>query len=307
MIKRNAILCLKILTTVTLLTVVFEDVKFTVVFDEFQNMSLRVVSLIFLLMFLQLLIASVRWIKILDYLNISLSYKKCAAYTWAGMFFSQALPSSIGGDAYKIFQIKNQGHSYKGAFYSVLSDRLFGLVGVLTLILMFPFVALAMEHQQILGFDTRFLVYVASASILLYFFILRTLKYLKNRDYFNHVYQFLEKLFLFSASMKTLFLIVTSSFLIHSITISIFLVVAHPFSVEIPTVMFLILIPMMVLITTLPISIAGWGVRESFLVFTFGQFGVENATSISISIVYGLLVLIFSIPGSAVWFLKNKI
>lgn len=307
MIKRISILCLKILTTVTLLILVFEDVQFTAVFDEFNNMSLRLVSLIFSLMFLQLLIASVRWFKILEYLNISLSYKKCAAYTWAGMFFSQALPSSIGGDAYRIFQIKTLGYSFKGAFYSVFSDRLFGLVGVLTLILMFPFVALAMENQQILGFNTRFLAYLALASIALYFFILRTLQYLKNRDCSNHVYQFLEKLFLFSASTKTLYIIVISSFLIHSITISIFLVIVHPFSVEIPTILFLILIPMMVLITTLPISIAGWGVRESFLVFAFGQFGVEKATSISISIVYGLLVLIFSIPGSAMWFQKNKI
>ena len=73
-IKRISILCLKILTSVTLLMVVFEDVQFNLVFDEFSNMSLRVVSLIFSLMFLQLLIASVRWLKILDYLNISLSY-----------------------------------------------------------------------------------------------------------------------------------------------------------------------------------------------------------------------------------------
>ena len=126
-IKRISILCLKILTSVTLLTVVFEDVQFAVVFDEFNNMSLGVVSLIFSLMFLQLLIASVRWLKILDYLNISLSHKKCAAYTWTGMFFSQALPSSIGGDAYKIFQIK-PGYSYKGAFCSVFSDRCLGLL-----------------------------------------------------------------------------------------------------------------------------------------------------------------------------------
>jgi len=63
----------------------------------------------------------------------------------------------------------------------------------------------------------------------------------------------------------------------------------------------------MILVTTLPISLAGWGVREGFFVYTFGQFGVDNATSISISIIYGLLVLIFSIPGSATWLLKNKL
>ena len=307
MIKRISILCLKILTSVTLLTVVFEDVQFAVVFDEFNNMSLGVVSLIFSLMFLQLLIASVRWLKILDYLNISLSHKKCVAYTWTGMFFSQALPSSIGGDAYKIFQIKAIGYSYKGAFCSVFSDRLFGLIGVFTLILMFPFAALAMEHQKILGFDIKFLMYGAVASVLFYFFFLKTLKNFQTSYNFSKVYQLIERLLLFKAPMKTLCFIVTSSFIIHSITILIFLAIAHSFSVGISPVLYVILIPMMILVTTLPISVAGWGVREGFFVYVFGQFGVDNATSISISIIYGLLVLIFSVPGSATWLLKNKL
>ena len=219
--------------------VVFEDVQFNLVFDEFSNMSLRVVSLIFSLMFLQLLIASVRWLKILDYLNISLSYKKCAAYTWAGMFFSQALPSSIGGDAYKTFQIKTLGHSYKGAFCSVVSDRLFGLIGVLTLILTFPFAALAMGHQKILGFDIKFLMCGALACMLSYFFFLATLKNFQNSYHLGKVYQLFDRLLLFKAPVKTLCLIVTSSFLIHSITILIFLAIVHSFSVGIPFVLYI--------------------------------------------------------------------
>ena len=55
---------------------------------------------------------------------------------------------------------------------SVVSDRLFGLIGVLMLILMFPFAALAMGHQKILGFDIKFLMYGALAFMLLYFFFL---------------------------------------------------------------------------------------------------------------------------------------
>ena len=204
MIKRISILCLKILTSVTLLMVVFEDVQFNVVFDEFNNMNLRVVSLIFSLMFLQLLIASLRWFKILNYLNITLSYKKCAAYTWAGMFFSQALPSSLGGDAYKIFQIKTLGHSYKGAFCSVVSDRLFGLIGVITLILMFPFAALAAGHQKILGFEIKFLMYAALACMLLYFFFVKALKNFQNSYHFSKVYQLFDRLLLFKAPLKTL-------------------------------------------------------------------------------------------------------
>ena len=305
MIKRVSILCIKILVTITLLVLVFEEVQLSVLVDEFNKLHSLTISLILLLAFSQLLIASARWHKILSYFNIALPLQKCVAYSWAGMFFSQALPSSIGGDAYKILQIRSLNYSYQGAISSVISDRVFGLIGVLSIILIFPFVALTIGHTQILELDTVNLSLLSIFVLFLLFCLMKAVNILRRFYHSRVVIKFAEQLLLFKAAHKIILFLILSSFLIHMITVLIFFSLSHSVSVEIIPISYLIVVPLMVLVTTLPISIAGWGVREGFLVFSLGQFGVEAEKSVSISVIYGILILIFSIPGSSMWLLQN--
>jgi uncharacterized membrane protein YbhN (UPF0104 family) len=52
------------------------------------------------------------------------------------------------------------------------------------------------------------------------------------------------------------------------------------------------------LAATLPISFAGWGVREGALVFLFGLYDVEPQTAFTISILFGASLTISSTPGA---------
>ena len=210
-IKRVSILCLKISVTVTLLVVVFEEVQLSVLLDEFKKLHSFTIFLILLLMFSQLIIASARWLEILRYFNIALTFKKCVAYSWAGMFFSQALPSSIGGDAYKIFQIRSLNYSYQDAITSVITDRVFGLIGVLSIILIFPFVALAFGHTQILEFDTVYFNLLSVFVLFLLFCLMRVIKFLRKFYQFGIVIKFAEHFLLFKATYKII-LFLTLSF-----------------------------------------------------------------------------------------------
>ena len=63
----------------------------------------------------------------------------------------------------------------------------------------------------------------------------------------------------------------------------------------------LVLIPPVMLITTMPISIAGWGVRETAMVYVLGLVGVSEADSLVISVIIGILFLIVSLLGGLFW------
>ena len=280
-------------------------VDFALVFAQVYKLNFILLSSIFLLMFFQLIVASTRWHRILYILNITLSFRECIAYTWVGMFFSQALPSSIGGDAYKILQIRSLGFSYKDAFSSVVNDRIFGLLGLLSIILIFPFIALAMGHKQILEINLSHIILASLSGIFLFFCLPKVMNLFRYITYLKNFLDFIEGFFLLRNSPKTILFLVSSSVFIHLMTIFVFLLISSAMSVKITPIAFFILVPLMVLVTTLPISIAGWGLREGFFVFSLGQFGVEPEQSVFISILYGVLVLIFSIPGSSMWFFKN--
>ena len=51
------------------------------------------------------------------------------------------------------------------------------------------------------------------------------------------------------------------------------------------------------LAAAIPISLAGWGVREGALVFLFGLYGVPAGTAFAISILFGACLVIASAPG----------
>jgi hypothetical protein len=68
---------------------------------------------------------------------------------------------------------------------------------------------------------------------------------------------------------------------------------------------FLIAVPPVFLLTIIPISLAGWGVREGAMVGIFMLVGADETKILAISILYGLLLIISSLPGSYFW-VKSK-
>ena len=52
------------------------------------------------------------------------------------------------------------------------------------------------------------------------------------------------------------------------------------------------------LAATVPISIAGWGIREGALVYLFGLYGVRPETAFAVSILFGFALTLSSAPGA---------
>ena len=62
-----------------------------------------------------------------------------------------------------------------------------------------------------------------------------------------------------------------------------------------------LLIPPIVLITMLPISIAGWGVREATMMVAFGYAGLVQADGTMVSLLFGASSFFVGAIGGLVW------
>jgi hypothetical protein len=67
----------------------------------------------------------------------------------------------------------------------------------------------------------------------------------------------------------------------------------------------LAVLPAVLLISSVPISIAGWGVREGSMVVGLGLLGVGNSDAALVSIFFGVLLLAFGLLGGLVWLLDH--
>src|SRR6188768_599865 len=84
---------------------------------------------------LHLVLAAARWQIIAECCGARLTMRQSLRFTLIGAFFSQTLPSTIGGDAARMwFLARADGHS-KPAVYSVLMDRAAGLIWLAALVL----------------------------------------------------------------------------------------------------------------------------------------------------------------------------
>ena len=60
-----------------------------------------------------------------------------------------------------------------------------------------------------------------------------------------------------------------------------------------------------VLLTALPVSLGGWGLREAGMVTLFGSVGVPAEPVLAMSIVWGLLPLVVSMPAGLLWWVSR--
>jgi glycosyltransferase 2 family protein len=64
--------------------------------------------------------------------------------------------------------------------------------------------------------------------------------------------------------------------------------------------------PIILAATTLPLAFAGWGVREAVTAAIWGALGLEPAAGAAVAVTFGLLSLVASVPGLAVWLVPHE-
>jgi uncharacterized membrane protein YbhN (UPF0104 family) len=96
-----------------------------------------------------------------------------------------------------------------------------------------------------------------------------------------------------AAQLATALLVVASY-------IVVFLVAARALGVETPLATILPLVAPVLMTMLIPVTVAGWGIREAAAAALWGLAGLTPADGAAISVTYGLLVLVSSAPGLVV-------
>ena len=67
----------------------------------------------------------------------------------------------------------------------------------------------------------------------------------------------------------------------------------------------LLLVPAIMLVSVIPISVAGWGVREGAMVVGLSLVGIGAPQALAISVAFGLLNIVVGLPGGSLWLLGS--
>jgi uncharacterized membrane protein YbhN (UPF0104 family) len=85
----------------------------------------------------------------------------------------------------------------------------------------------------------------------------------------------------------------------------VFLVLAHGMHLPVSRIHVVLFMPFIFLISSLPIFYQGWGGREAVVILTIGGMGTMSSTqSLALSMAFGVVVFISSIPGAVFWIMR---
>ncbi len=251
----------------------------------------------FMLALTQVTLGGLRWWIVLQSQGQRFSLYTIMALFYAGVFVSSITPGALGGDVLRAWQLKRLGLPLSRAIVSVLLERILLVLGLMTLS-GFAWPILYQHTPAVPGLWVMPLITLAALATVIAFSQIPRLP--------TRVQQLPLVMYWadFSIDIRGLLFSLryaVTAFLLSMIAVFnivlMFYVLACGIHIDVSMLDCLALVPPVILILTLPISISGWGVRETSMVIAFGFIGVPAPSALALSVAFGLVTMISALPG----------
>jgi glycosyltransferase 2 family protein len=301
--RRILVSTIKILISAALLYLALRKVNLVELAARINNVaSLGWIALAIAVNFVQIFVGVLRWREVSAACGAPLPVERAMRYNLIGTFFNQTLPSSIGGDAVRLWLVARGGAGWRAATYSIFVDRAIGLIAlaiviVATLPWSYDLIADPHGRTALLFVD---LVALAGGLGFLLFGVLQW-PWLKRWWGTHHIHAcaVIANRVIFNRSSGPKVAIL--SFTVHVLTVVIAWCVVRSIAAPVTFGQTFQLVPPVLLITMVPISIAGWGVREATMGLAFGYAGLIANEGVNISLLFGAVSFIVGAFGGLVW------
>lgn len=242
-----------------------------------------------------------KWSIISDRLGFNYKLSQYSAYYFIGMFFNLFLPTGVGGDLTKAYYLcKNKPKCSKtDGIFSVFSDR---LTGIMVLILI-CFVGLFFKSAQYLNLYVKVFIVFAFTAMLLFSFLfpkISKIKYLMKYTFIKKFSNCIDKVW-----TKSLIKVFIISFVFHIFMLIIHFCIGRTMGLNIPVSYYLIVYPITAIVSILPISVNGIGIRELAYIYLLNIVSVNPSQSLVFSFCWFTIALISSLFG-AVFYVRNE-
>jgi glycosyltransferase 2 family protein len=298
---------IKIVISAALLYLALRKVNLSELAARINIASLGWIGMAIAVTFLQIFVGVLRWGEIGAECGAPLATTQAMRFNLIGTFFNQTLPSSIGGDAVRLWLVARGGAGWRAATYSIFVDRAIGLIALAIIIvasLPWSYSLISDPH----GRSALLFVDFAALAGGVGFLVLGRLRWPWVKRWWGthhlHACSVIANRVIFSRERGPT--IAVLSLLVHVLAVVIAWCVVQSIAAPVLFGQIFQLVPPVMLITMLPISIAGWGVREATMGLAFGYAGLMTNEGVNVSLLYGAVSFIVGAFGGLVWILSAE-
>ncbi|MBN2413671.1 flippase-like domain-containing protein [candidate division KSB1 bacterium] len=258
------------------------------------------------------ILGALQWYLLLKSKAIKLSLWRVIQFYHVGLFFNNFLIGYVGGDAFRIYDIRKSSGNTNGALTTVFFDRFIGFFTLSTLAVLVTLIWMKRLTSHVtvytilivfviwvIGFYFLFQENVARKFSWLFRLFLPKMIHIKLKELYYELNKFRHNKILLLRIFVIAFGVQTLRILTH-------LFAARAVGVKLELLYFFIFVPIIALAASLPISLGGIGVREQSGVTLFTQVGVLSAKVVAFEFIAYLVGIVATIPGGLIFaFRKN--
>jgi uncharacterized membrane protein YbhN (UPF0104 family) len=279
-IRKKGLTALKIVVSAALLYFIFTKINFEDVAGILKRTNPFYLFVALLLFVVSKVLAAFRLNLYFNELKVLLTQKSNLKLYLLGMFYNLFLPGGIGGDAYKGYLInKNFEVETKKVVSVLVLDRLSGL---LLLFVYACIIGTFINTYFLKGYEILF-GFAAIASIVIFWFL--------NKRLFGYALPVFWKSFGYSA-------------LVQLAQLASVLCILKALSIQLQTAAYLFIFLLSSIVSVLPITIGGIGSREVTFLYGAQFLGLDENTSVGISMTFFLITALVSLSGVVFHFKK---
>lgn len=247
---------------------------------------------------LQYIIGGIRFPYILKLYQYSLSMFTSLRICLIGNFLSQIVVSFVSGDAMRVWFLTRMNIPVRPATSATLLDRIMGFIALMILFLVtLPFL-LDLIQTPMMRYNILMLALISVIGIVCFFLLGKLPAKRINNRLIHFIYELSSNSRYLKESISDSIISLLWSIVVHLLNGFGIYCLFCLYSVNVDLLWCMVLSIPFTLVTSLPISFSGWGVRESFMVTAFGLLGLPEEKILVVSITLGISALLASLPGA---------
>lgn len=286
----------------------------------FSNISVWILGVVIAAFLVSQTILAFRWWLFMRSSNIQISLWSAIKLTFLGLYFNNFLPGSIGGDLVRAWYVAKHTDRRMAAVISVFVDRLLALLG--TILMALTGVMLAGQEGLFVASDKKkdylrliaehknliFMVLAVGVVLIVSIAAVPAIR-IRLKALYEKILHHAKSAFVHLLEAGMLFVkkpllgpgALMLTFLLQGIVILSMWFLGMEMGIPTPMEGYFVFLPVMWVVGSVPISIAGIGIMEGGLIVLFTQFGgasLEAATALALC--QRAVWIIASLPGLGV-------
>lgn len=294
--KRTLIkLIIKIAVSITFLIFLMSKLHPETLLGEFKKVKISYFLLATISYIFTMYLSTKRWTY---FIKLDKSFKELFELYMIGTFFNLFMPGTVGGDAVKAYYLYRGSQKKGDSLVSVFMERYMGLCGLIFIAM----VGLLLGYKYVAG---SFIIPLMLTIVISFILASLVVVFLPYEIFYKKLKGVRDSIRHYLTNFRTVSHTLLLSLFIQGIGIWVVYLLGLSIGINSSFTTYLVFIPIISVISMVPVSFSGIGVREYSFLYLFGVVGVPKEKSVSLSLLWFFVMIITGLIGMF-FYIKKK-